>query len=143
MTDDAHELARLLPDPARDGLPEHRHHTLRERFMQEINQPVRLRPRSAALVAGIAAALVLVVAVSVVIGSVLNGGAPAEEHPLGPPPHPGGDLPRCPLGCPDRLSPNCRGAMHVTLTWTPIDREGRAPSRTPARIAPSSSHPCC
>lgn len=36
MTTDDRDLARLLPDPAH-GLPPDRHHTLRERFVEQIN----------------------------------------------------------------------------------------------------------
>ena len=39
MNDEPTELVRLLPDPARHDLPKHRHEFLRERFMQQIDEP--------------------------------------------------------------------------------------------------------
>jgi hypothetical protein len=78
MNDERDELVRLLPDPARFELPEHRRQLLRERFMQQIEETPVLpvapagppgRPRRR-LVLAMSAAMALVVVVAGAVSSL-------------------------------------------------------------------------
>jgi hypothetical protein len=87
MTDDPQELARLLPDPARHELGEHRQRSLREHLMKQIDEdrtaadrPV-WRRHAFGLATGVAAAVALVAATSAVVLSV--GGFWASPTPNG------------------------------------------------------------
>ncbi len=86
MTTDDRDLARLLPDPAH-GLPPDRHHTLRERFVEQINADRTAgasRPRRRggwALVGGFAAVMLVVGAA---VWAVAEFRPPAANVPITP-----------------------------------------------------------
>lgn len=95
--DDARELGALLPDPARHGLPAHRHDRIREQLMSQISHdrtvtpPVRRRPLYA--LAGVFLAVIVVLGATAVLSGGFRGGSqdPAglpESVPAPVPPSP-------------------------------------------------------
>ncbi len=82
MSDEHSDWQGLLPDPARDSLPAHRHHALREQFMAQLGDN-RTEPAARrwmpALVGGFVAVLVIV---GVTVAVLQRAGGPSTTQPV-------------------------------------------------------------